>query len=350
MIAYSILWSDRLGIAAVGTAMARRAFGGRKPKHGIKQVDRCLSNGKLDLQTLYDGYVPIVVGRQLSIGVSLDWTEFDHDDRSTASLSLVTRSRRAIPLVWLTVKKSELKGRRGRYERQALRMLANALPLGVHVIILADRGFGDVKLYRYIHKTLGFDFVIRFKANIHVEWEGWMHPAGDLVPKNGRVRVIRDTTVTLKELGPFTIALTKAAGMKDSWCLATSLNKAEGKEIVRWYSRRFQCEEAFRDLKDRRYGYGLRFTKIRDCQRRDRFLLLFSLAYLIQTLMGASSEGLGLDKDLRANTVEDRTHSLFRQGRELLGELTQETHTTLAETFRTSMKILFLVGLYELAI
>jgi len=350
MIGYAILWSDRLGIAAVGRALARRAFGGRKPKHGIKQVDRALSNENLDLQTLYNGYVSIVVGQRISIAVNLDWTEFDKDDHSTCSLSLVTRSKRAIPLVWLTVIKSQLKGRQRKHEKKVLKMLADALPVGMDVIILADRGFGDVKLYDYIYNTLGFNFVIRFRPNIYVEWEEYLWPARDLVPRNGRIRVIRDTTITAKEAGPYTVVLIKAAGMKDSWCLATSMSQTDGRRVVDWYSRRFQCEEAFRDLKDRRYGYGLRFTKIRKCERRDRFLLLFSLAYLVQTLMGASSEDLGLDKDLRANTVQARTHSLFFQGRELLGELGRETYVRLAERFRMSTKVLFQVGLYELAI
>ena len=53
MIAYGIVNAERLGIAAVGTAMAR-AFG-KKPKHGTKQVDRCLSNAKLDMATLFRG-------------------------------------------------------------------------------------------------------------------------------------------------------------------------------------------------------------------------------------------------------------------------------------------------------
>jgi hypothetical protein len=348
MIGYAIIWSDRLGIAEVGTALARRAFGGRMPKHGKKQVDRCLSNENLALPRLFAGYVPMVVGRCVSIGVALDWTEFDKDDHSTVSLSLVTRSRRSIPLVWLTVKKSELKGRQRKHERKVLRMLADALPLGLHVIILADRGFGDVKLYHYIQRTLGFDFVIRFRPNIYVESEGWLWPAGDLVPRNGRIRVLRDTTITEKEVGPYTVVLTKAAGMKEPWCLATSLS--DGKEVVRWYSRRFQCEEAFRDLKDKRYGYGLRLTRIRKCKRRDRFLLLFALAYLVQTLMGAGSEAVGLDKDLRSNTVQDRIHSLFNQGRALLGKLRQELHSKLAERFEMSMKELLRVGLDELAI
>ena len=342
MIAYGIVHSDRLGVAAVGTAMAR-AFG-KKPKHGIKQVDRCLSNEKLDMQTLFDGFVPIVVGQRGWILVTLDWTEFDKDDQTTVSINLTSKNR-AVPLVWLSVYKSELKGRQRRYERTVLRMLADALPPNIDVVVLADRGFGDVKLYNYIRKTLGFDFVIRYRASIYVSYDEWLHPSSELVPRNGRIRVLRDTEVTAQEAGPFTVVLYKAMGMKDAWCLATSLNEATGREIVDLYSCRFQCEEAFRDLKDRRYGYGLRFTRIRDCKRRDRFLLLFALAYLIQTLMGHASESLGLDKELRANTATERTHSLFRQGRALLGELAGETYAAIAQQFRVIQNALYSNGL-----
>ena len=115
----------------------------------------------------------------------------------------------------------------------------------------------------------------------------------------------------------------------------------------RIYSYRFQCEEVFRDLKDRRYGYGLRFTKIEDNKRRDRFLLLFSIAYLVQTLMGITSEELGLDKELRANTVTERTHSLFRQGRALLGNLAADTYAAVAQRLKLALRCLFKQGLLE---
>ena len=345
MIAYGIVHSDRLGVAAVGTAMARAL--GTDPKHGIKQVDRCLSNDKLGLEVLFAGLVPVIVGQRQSIEVTLDWTEFDKDDHSTVSIALVTPKKRAMPLVWLTVHKSELKGRQRKYERKVLRMLADALPPNIHVVVLADRGFGDVHFYRYIHRTLKFDFVIRYRSNVYVSHDGWLWPSSDLIPRNGRIRVLRDTDLTAKEAGPYTVVLYKAGGMKDSWCLATSLRDESGRETVNRYARRFQCEEAFRDLKDRRYGYGLRFTCIRDCKRRDRLLVLFTLAYLTQTLMGDTSERLGLDKKLRANTVKERTHSLCRQGRALLGELAGAAYAAVARQYRDAMRTLLKRGLLE---
>jgi hypothetical protein len=48
-----------------------------------------------------------------------------------------------------------------------LRRLAEALP-AVKVLILADRGFGDQKLYRFLTEELKFDYLIRFRGNIAV--------------------------------------------------------------------------------------------------------------------------------------------------------------------------------------
>ena len=39
--------------------------------------------------------------------------------------------------------------------------LAEALPANVKVLIVADRGFGDQKLYQVLTEELKFDYVIR---------------------------------------------------------------------------------------------------------------------------------------------------------------------------------------------
>ncbi len=59
------------------------------------------------------------------------------------------------------------KNRRSSYQDSLLRRLAVALPEDVKVLILADRGFGDQKLYRSLTK-LKFDYLIRFRGNINV--------------------------------------------------------------------------------------------------------------------------------------------------------------------------------------
>lgn len=112
--------------------------------------------------------------------------------------------------------------------------------------------------------------------------------------------------------------------MKDGWCLATTLASKKATEIVALYGKRFTIEESFRDAKDLHFGLGLSATHIRDAVRRDRLMLLLAMAIALLTLLGAAAEKTGLDRMLKANTVERRTHSLFRQGLMLWDRIPRE--------------------------
>jgi hypothetical protein len=57
--------------------------------------------------------------------------------------------------------------RRNDYEDACLHRLTETLPPGFSVTILANRGFGDQKLFAYL-QTLGFGYVIRLHGNIQV--------------------------------------------------------------------------------------------------------------------------------------------------------------------------------------
>src|ERR1700730_12281045 len=97
----------------------------------------------------------------------MDWTDFAGDGQATLVLSLITRHGRATPLLWLTALKDELTNQRNDFEDACVARRAAVLPEGTRVTLLADRGFGDHKLFDFL-KTLGFNYVIRFRENIHV--------------------------------------------------------------------------------------------------------------------------------------------------------------------------------------
>ena len=273
-----------------------------------------LSNKGIDVWALFKLWVPFVLGDRAEVVVALDWTEHDHDDQSTIALNLVTSHGRATPLIWKTVVKSNLKDNRNEFEDDVVRRLREVLPDGVRVTLLADRGFGDQKLYQMLAK-LGFDYVIRFREIITVtDTEGESRPAGDWVPSNGRSRMLRGATVTQDCCPVPAVVCVKEAGMKDNWCLATSRSDLDGKKVVTLYGKRFTIEENFRDTKDQKYGLGLSATHIGTPARRDRLLLVAALAQALLTLLGAAGEALGMDRLLKANTAKKRTHSLYRQG------------------------------------
>lgn len=307
-----VIHAASLAIHSIGIGMAEARD--VDPKHAIKQVDRMLSNKGIDVWALFRLWVPFVLGNRHDIVVTLDWTEHDHDDQTTIAINLVTSHGRATPLIWKTVVKSGLKDNRNEYEDEVIRRLHDVLPNGVRVTLLADRGFGDQKLYVML-KEIGFHYVIRFREIITVtDSNGESHPAGEWVPTNGRSRMIRDASVTQDHCPVPAVVCVKESGMKENWCLATSRTDLGGKDVVTLYGKRFTTEENFRDTKDQKFGLGLSATHIGTPVRRDRLLLIAALAQALLTLLGAAGEALGMDRLLKANTVKKRTHSLYRQG------------------------------------
>ena len=58
---------------------------------------------------------------------------------------MITRDGRATPLVWKTVAKATLAGKRNDYEYSVVEQLGSALQGDVKITLLAERGFGDQK-------------------------------------------------------------------------------------------------------------------------------------------------------------------------------------------------------------
>jgi len=334
-----VIESASLAISMIGQGLALAR--GRLTKHAVKQVDRMLSNRGIDVDALLVHWVPYVVGSRDSITVALDWTEFDADDQATIMLSLLTRHGRATPLVWLTVGKSTLKNRRNAYEDQVLERLAKVLPAGVRVCVVADRGFGDQKLYRMLAEDLKFDFVIRFRANIEVTAaDGETRAAADWVGAGGRARTLRGAAVTAHACPVAAVVCVQAKGMKQPWCLATSLADQPARALINLYAKRWQIEGGFRDSKDLRFGMGMGSIHVSTPERRDRLWLVSAFAVVLLTLLGAAGEALGYDRYLKSNTTKRRTHSLFRQGSmlyELIPNMTEFMLRPLIEQFAQTL-------------
>jgi hypothetical protein len=307
-----VMTAASLAVAMIGHALAQAR--GLVTKHAVKQVDRLLSNNGIDVWDSFARWVPQQIAGRQDILVAMDWTDFDHDDQATLVLGLVTGHGRAAPLLWLTVWKEELKNQRNDYEDACLRRLCELVPSGCRVTILADRGFGDQKLFAFLGE-LGFDYVIRFRGNIHVtDADGQTKPAVEWVGKAGRARKLRDACVTAKGQQVGAVVCVQAKGMKEPWCLATSQREATAATLVNHYARRWTIEPQFRDTKDLQFGMGLSSTRFGEPTRRDRLLLISAFATALLTLLGAVGEALGMDRLLKSNTSKTRTHSPFRQG------------------------------------
>jgi hypothetical protein len=306
-----VLHAAALGVHAIGRGLADAM--GLTPKHTIKQVDRLLSNSGVNVWEWFTHWVRFVVAARQDLLVAFDWTEFDDDDHATIAMYLVTSHGRATPLLWKTVQKSALKNRRNDYEAEVIERLHEILPETVNVTLLADRGFGDQKLFAYL-EMLGWSYAIRFRQIIKVTHKGRTMPAGEWVPIGGHAKMLRGVLITADKTSIPAVVLKHQKGMKEPWCLATNRIDINAAGVVKLYSRRFSIEETFRDIKDNHFGMGLSATHIGSPERRDRLLLMAAMAQALLTLLGAAGESCGLDRTLKANTTKTRTMSLYNQG------------------------------------
>ena len=86
----------RAGVHAIGAAYAETAD--IRPKHGIKQFDRFLSNKGLNIEKMRPAWARFVLGGRPEVLLALDWTEFDDDDHATLCIHVVTTHGRATPM------------------------------------------------------------------------------------------------------------------------------------------------------------------------------------------------------------------------------------------------------------
>ena len=252
-----VLTSASLAIHAVGRGLAQAM--GTLTKHGVKQVDRLLSNRGVDVWAFFAYWTPFIVAARTEVVVALDWTSFAADGQDTIVLSMVTGHGRATPLLWKTVASSTLKGNQRRYEYELLCRLREVLPAGVKVTVVADRGFADCKLFYALTTELAFEYVIRLRGDIYVtNARGERRAAAAWVGAGGRARRLVGARVTdAYELPVGVVVCVHDPKMDEPWCLVASEATIPTRVLIRYYGKRWGIEAGFRDIKDMRFGMGL---------------------------------------------------------------------------------------------
>lgn len=331
--AMGVLGSSSLFLHEIGRGMAKAR--NKNKKHATKQIDRLLSNKGISIWDLSAQWVPYLIGSLNKILVALDWTAFAGDKQYMLSLNLVTSKGVSAPLLWKTVDKALMKHNRACYEDQILSRLKEVLPADVRVTLLADRGFADQKFFRFLDKELHFHYVIRIRANTIISHKNESQNAQKYVRKDGYAVQLKQAKITLQQYDVKQVVIVQDKGMKAPWILVSNTDM-KTREVVNCYSKRWKIEPYFRDLKDGRFGYGLRETHILASGRRDRLMLIVALSYTLLLQLGQAGEHISFDKKLKVNTVKTRTHSLFRQGQnyyEDFASFTEEEQDKLLEEF-----------------
>ena len=268
-----------------------------------RRAQRLVSNERLDIARAQRRLVARVVrGRHGRVDLLLDATTTGATAHQAGTVTLLLALRwhgRAVPLVW----RSWAADAPGQHWDQAIPGLcatvAEQLPAGVEVVLLADRGLGNVSLARTA-RGLGWHYLFRVQRRTRVRLpDGTVREIGGLVPRppagQPRRRWERLGCINDAAVGPSrakhgaawvsdweqalptnVVALPNPRAADDPWLLITDLHAAPTR--CREYRRRTQEEELFRDLKS--FGWQWQSSRLRLPDRVDRLLLVLALATL----------------------------------------------------------------------
>jgi hypothetical protein len=279
----SALVTARISLAELG----RHLTGPAAAKHRIKRTWRFTANERIEVATAMRGVVRRLLKRRRKrpLVVGFDWTEVG--GFCTLMAAAVMKGR-AVPLLWVSIAKAQLKHRRNALEEQLLRQLQGMLPEGVSVIVLADRGFGRTELARTCQK-LGLRYIIRIKPDVWVESGGFRGKLRDFPVSKGMCRGLRDVLYRKRDPVRQHVVIRWVEGLPkkrdEPWFLMTDLDR-DPRSLSRLYGKRMTGEELFRDDKNRRNGWSVRDVQMSDAGRFDRLLLILALAYILLVGLG----------------------------------------------------------------
>ena len=314
---------QRISLAALGRQMGN----GTTVKHRIKRAWRFITNRRVEPTVAMTGVVQQLLSKHPKhkpLLISFAWT----DIRGLQTLVAAANVKgRATPLAWASCRKHVYDGHRSRnaFEQSLLFMLRQMIPLQVNVIILADRGFGRTELGRFCQYR-HFHYVIRIQPKVQVRFGDQACRLDRYPVRQGTCELLR--SVLYRERDPLRQHVVirwkrKLPKKRDEpWYLMTDLGD-EGwtaRRLSDLYGRRMSIEQLFKDGKNKRQGWSLRDTGLRDPERLDRLMLVLALAYLVLLGVGLVTKGRYRPGMWSSNNRDDAA-SLFLIGQWMLAEV-----------------------------
>lgn len=329
-----IVRGRRLSVTAIGRALGGRSF----PKHGIKRVDRLLSNGHMRAERwlCFHDMAKLLIGDCPRPVVLMDWTKVCDDFH--ALVAAVPIGGRALTIYEEVHPERKLGSPRA--HAAFLRSLRDVLPAGCRPIIVTDAGFQG-PFFRAV-KQLGWDLVGRIRGTAKMRsiagstWRtvsdlyATARPSPrDLGPsqlykehESIDVRLVLAAKRPRRHKHPWSwrwsaqggVSPSTISGAKEPWLLATSISSEAVDRIIAIYATRMQIEETFRDVKNPRFGWSLRHVRGYSTERLTLLLLFAALATLVVTMLGLAASAAGRQRRYQANTVKSRVLSNFVLG------------------------------------
>lgn len=306
------------------SALARSFHGAATFRYRLKRLDRFIGNAGISPRSAWESLVPLILRFADRMEGFLPIL-VDHTDAGAMRIcyAAVLFKTRALPLCFLAFPKASPPTSQNRIEHDLLRELHRIIPSRVRVVIVADRGFGRVSLFRLFKQEFHWSFVIRVKGTVWIEHG---RERGQL--RHKRRIPFREHVVYHKTARMSVHLVTRwLRGHPDPWFLATDLDDPSLVHAI--YQRRMRIEELFRDEKTH---LGMRVPTSRDLLRFQRLLFVLFLATLLLLLLGRKAArcrslvSLVIVRPAEAGFVwlacQTLAHGPPRLLRSLLGEVT----------------------------
>jgi hypothetical protein len=325
----SLLRFKRLTVSGLGQGIKNKT----KVKHNINRMNRLVGNEKLyeERIDLYSCLAQELIKGLETVVILVDWSAVTPGGREQLIRASVAVKGRGITIYEAVYTDKTYNSPKA--HKEFLDGLKQVLPEGCVPIIVSDAGF-RVPWFKLV-KSYGWNFVGRVRTPSHcqigdeTEWTA----CTDFFPKaNGKACYLGEGLLTIKSkfrCGFYLIKKPKKGRVKmnlwkkrskrtnslrserterDPWLIVTSLQGGQeiADKVIAIYASRMQIEEAFRDLKNDKWGFGLSHTRTKDTKRLEILVLIAAFANLVCWLLGVAAKNKKAHYQFQANTVKTR--------------------------------------------
>jgi hypothetical protein len=263
-----------------------RQFGNQEA--AVKRLSRLLHNQRLSPKALAEAVLQqalVQLPRTGKLRLAIDWTiEGDHH---LLVVSLITGAR-ALPIYWRAYAATVLKGRMRRYECAVIKRVISRLQKRIgrrRLRVTADRGFADVDLAQLL-EDLQVAYIIRVKNSTKIFFQSqWRNLKKLRFEGNARGRNFGRRYYCERSPHQLFVSMSRARNQQGRWEVwyLISNRPYSAKQAANEYSRRFGCEQGFRDVK---WELGFSQARIEAVQAWSRMFALFAIALLIVVTLG----------------------------------------------------------------
>lgn len=274
-----IIQSQQIHLNGFGVYVLSRATYAQSHQRRFR---RWLSNRRIDVASMHQMLMAQALSQwsheriYLSLDTTVLWNCF-----CLVWVGVVYRGR-TIPIAWRVVAQSSSSVRLWTIQR-VLRQSARLLPEGVAVVLLADRGFADGKLMKYLTQTLGWHFRIRIKSSFQFQLAGRWHRVSSVRLQPGQAYFTPAVFLGKKKpYGNVYLAFAHDRDADEDWVVVS--DEPTTLQTFAQYRLRFQVEESFLDLKSN--GFNLEASRLRDKFALTQLCGVMALTMLFLVLQG----------------------------------------------------------------